>query len=188
MAFERVGRVPKVNDDPLGYDYAGTFHVCAWLSVSPYELNELIRLGLPLDDFRHPVLRRTFQRKAVLNWKSGNRDLIADACRSAAECKGREIAAQRAKAAAKRSRASKRGWQKRRGEPIGRQPIPLRLRFEVLERCGFACRYCGRKSPDVSLEIDHVIPIADGGTNDPANLVAACWECNLGKRDRRLSE
>lgn len=26
-----------------------------------------------------------------------------------------------------------------------------------------------------------VVPVALGGTNDPWNLVAACWDCNSGK-------
>lgn len=63
----------------------------------------------------------------------------------------------------------------------GREPISAKLRFAVLERCGFACRYCGRKAPDVELVIDHVHPVALGGGNDEDNLVAACVDCNAGK-------
>jgi hypothetical protein len=33
----------------------------------------------------------------------------------------------------------------------------------------------------VILEIDHIIPVVDGGTNDRANLVTACFDCNRGK-------
>lgn len=58
-----------------------------------------------------------------------------------------------------------------------------RLRFAILKRDGFACHYCGRKPPEVELHVDHVIPVADGGTDDPANLVAACFDCNAGKSD-----
>jgi hypothetical protein len=54
-------------------------------------------------------------------------------------------------------------------------------RFEALKRDGFACHYCGRKPPDVELHIDHVIPLAGGGTDKQDNLVAACFECNIGK-------
>lgn len=60
-------------------------------------------------------------------------------------------------------------------------PIGPKLRFRVLERCGFACTYCGRKPPWITLHVDHVVPVALGGTNDEGNLVAACWECNTGK-------
>ena len=69
-----------------------------------------------------------------------------------------------------------------------REPISPRTRFEVLKRDNFTCRYCGRHAPDVELEVDHVIPVAKGGTNEFFNLVTACWECNIGKSDKLLSD
>lgn len=62
-----------------------------------------------------------------------------------------------------------------------RKPLSVRTRFEVFKRDDFACRYCGRRSPDVVLEIDHVIPVSQGGANDEMNLVTSCWDCNRGK-------
>jgi hypothetical protein len=59
--------------------------------------------------------------------------------------------------------------------------ISRRLRFEVLRRDGYTCRYCGAKAPDVVLTVDHVIPVTLGGGDDPRNLVAACQDCNAGK-------
>lgn len=59
--------------------------------------------------------------------------------------------------------------------------ISKRLRYEVLRRDNHACRYCGATAPDVKLTIDHVVPVALGGTNEPSNLVAACVDCNGGK-------
>ena len=56
-----------------------------------------------------------------------------------------------------------------------------RLRFLILERDAFTCRYCGRKAPDVELHVDHAIALADGGTDTADNLVTACRDCNLGK-------
>lgn len=61
-------------------------------------------------------------------------------------------------------------------------------RFNVFKRDGFTCQYCGRRPPDVILEVDHVQPRAAGGDDDPLNLVTACFECNRGKRDNPLSE
>ena len=60
---------------------------------------------------------------------------------------------------------------------------PLRLRFFVLEKSNFSCVYCGRKAPEVQLEIEHIIPKSKGGTNKIENLVASCTECNLEKGD-----
>jgi hypothetical protein len=62
------------------------------------------------------------------------------------------------------------------------------IRFEVFKRDAFTCQYCGRKAPDVLLEVDHVEPVSQGGTNDLLNLVSACRDCNAGKSDRRLSD
>lgn len=59
--------------------------------------------------------------------------------------------------------------------------VSKRLRFEILRRDGFQCRYCGAKAPDATLAVDHVTPKALGGTDDPTNLVTACRDCNTGK-------
>lgn len=59
--------------------------------------------------------------------------------------------------------------------------VSKRLRTEILRRDNHACRYCGGTAPDVRLTIDHVLPIALGGTDDATNLVAACADCNAGK-------
>lgn len=40
----------------------------------------------------------------------------------------------------------------------------------------------------VVLQVDHVVPVAEGGTDDMMNLVTSCWECNSGKRDVPLDE
>ena len=68
-------------------------------------------------------------------------------------------------------------------EKSQREAISAGLRFEVLMRCNFACYYCGTPASLglKVLHVDHVIPISMGGTNHPWNLVAACWDCNLGK-------
>ena len=68
-----------------------------------------------------------------------------------------------------------------------RRSIGTKLRFDILESDGFACRYCGARAPDVQLQIDHVAPVARGGSDDPDNLVACCQRCNAGKGDRDLS-
>jgi hypothetical protein len=60
-------------------------------------------------------------------------------------------------------------------------PVSRRLRFEVLRRDGYTCRYCGAKAPDVALTVDHIIPTTLGGDDDPRNLVTACTQCNAGK-------
>lgn len=57
--------------------------------------------------------------------------------------------------------------------------ITKRLRYEILKRDGHTCQYC--RATDAPLTIDHVVPVALGGSDDPSNLVAACRDCNAGK-------
>ncbi len=59
--------------------------------------------------------------------------------------------------------------------------VSKRVRFEILRRDGHTCRYCGAQAPDVKLTVDHVIPEALGGSDEPSNLVTACADCNSGK-------
>lgn len=47
-----------------------------------------------------------------------------------------------------------------------RVPISKALRFEVFKRDSFTCQYCGRSAPEVVLEVDHIVPVSKGGTND----------------------
>jgi len=58
-----------------------------------------------------------------------------------------------------------------------------RLRFKILERDGFKCNYCGRnpREHDTVLHVDHIIPLAKGGSSEESNLVTACIDCNQGK-------
>jgi len=36
------------------------------------------------------------------------------------------------------------------------------------------------------LVIDHIVPVASGGSDDQENLATACEECNFGKSDRPI--
>lgn len=69
-----------------------------------------------------------------------------------------------------------------------RKPLSKRTRFEVLKRDMFVCKYCGAKAPDVLLEIDHIVPVSKGGTDDIFNLITACSSCNRGKSNIQLDD
>jgi hypothetical protein len=59
------------------------------------------------------------------------------------------------------------------------------VRYRILARDGFKCRYCG-SSPDdgAKLHVDHIVPVSRGGSDEESNLCAACSDCNLGKGNR----
>lgn len=69
-----------------------------------------------------------------------------------------------------------------------RKPLPKSLRYEILKRDSFTCQYCGRMAPDVILEVDHIIPVAEGGENEIFNLITSCRDCNRGKGATRLDD
>ena len=59
------------------------------------------------------------------------------------------------------------------------------LRKVVLQRDGGLCQYCrdeGRVT--VATMVDHTIPKAEGGTDDPSNLRSICAPCHTRKTDR----
>jgi len=68
-----------------------------------------------------------------------------------------------------------------------RKPLSKKTRFEVFKRDGFCCQYCGHHPPDVLLEVDHIVPVVEGGEGTEENLITACFDCNRGKGATSLS-
>jgi hypothetical protein len=62
----------------------------------------------------------------------------------------------------------------------GRKPLSVRKRFLVFKRDRYRCRMCGRSG--VELEVDHILAVAQGGTDRLDNLQTLCFDCNRGKR------
>lgn len=52
-----------------------------------------------------------------------------------------------------------------------------RLRVQVLARDECRCTQCGENWLNY-LEIHHIVPIGQGGTNDPSNLITLCRLCH----------
>ena len=70
---------------------------------------------------------------------------------------------------------------------MNRKAISKKLRFEVFKRDSFTCQYCGSTPPKVILEVDHIDPVAAGGSDDMDNLITACFPCNRGKAANPLT-
>jgi predicted restriction endonuclease len=64
-----------------------------------------------------------------------------------------------------------------------RKAISKKLRLLILERDGYQCRLCGRTAKETKLEVDHITPVAKGGTDSLNNLWTLCIDCNRGKSD-----
>ncbi len=62
----------------------------------------------------------------------------------------------------------------------GRKALSVRKRFLVFKLDRYRCRVCGRSG--VELEVDHILAVAQGGTDRLDNLQTLCFDCNRGKR------
>lgn len=72
------------------------------------------------------------------------------------------------------SHTPKRNWGKGRGGGRWRK-----LRDEILARDNYTCQCCGRVGG--RLELDHIVNVAQGGTNDKSNLQILCQSCHKTK-------
>src|SRR5688500_7085071 len=68
-------------------------------------------------------------------------------------------------------------------------PVPHRLRRQIEERAHSLCEYCRlpqELSPALH-EVDHIVPVVDGGKSVADNLCLSCRSCNGAKHDRVLA-
>ncbi len=57
-------------------------------------------------------------------------------------------------------------------------------RHNIYMRDGSTCQYCARELPRTELNLDHVVPRAQGGRTTWGNVVCCCVDCNLSKAAR----
>lgn len=69
-------------------------------------------------------------------------------------------------------------------KPTKRIALPAATRSYVLNRDEHTCQTCGATE---NLTIDHIIPLAEGGTNDISNFQTLCQSCN-SRKGRRMSD
>lgn len=60
--------------------------------------------------------------------------------------------------------------------------IPQEVREYIFQRDNYQCRSCGKTKEKTVLELDHIVPIANGGSNDISNLQTLCRHCNRRKK------
>lgn len=64
-----------------------------------------------------------------------------------------------------------------------RKQITTDKRIKVYNRSKGRCAICGDFIPFDEFTVDHITPLAKGGTNDISNLQSACKTCNHIKQD-----
>lgn len=67
-----------------------------------------------------------------------------------------------------------------------RKQISGKIRQNIFMRDDYTCQICGanRHKDNVKIEVDHILPVSKGGTNDPNNLQTLCRRCNREKHNR----
>lgn len=74
-----------------------------------------------------------------------------------------------------------RFFQGRRIRPTQRIAWPKGLKEELMRRQKNTCVYCGNRRTARTLDIDHIVPVVRGGSNDKSNLQVICSPCNQRK-------
>lgn len=84
----------------------------------------------------------------------------------------------------------KKGWkryeQEQRSKNGGKRVYDTsfwkKLRKQTLNRDNWLCCECARNGKvKPATEVDHIIPLSKGGTNDLSNLQSLCHECHTAK-------
>lgn len=65
--------------------------------------------------------------------------------------------------------------------PTRREPLRRGLKHELKRIHNFTCVYCGHRKPPFALQIDHMVPLTRGGSNEQENLQVTCRPCNWRK-------
>ncbi|MDQ2868836.1 MAG: HNH endonuclease [Verrucomicrobiota bacterium] len=66
-----------------------------------------------------------------------------------------------------------------------RASITSSTRYKVFQRDDHRCVCCGRRAQnELTLHVDHIVPVSRGGANSIDNLQTLCDQCNQGKSDR----
>lgn len=72
--------------------------------------------------------------------------------------------------------------------------MPDRRRLTPAERrtvynmTGGKCAYCGTPMSFSDMQVDHVVPLHQGGADEPFNMFPACRSCNHYKRGMSLEK
>lgn len=64
----------------------------------------------------------------------------------------------------------------------GREPISSGTRYGIWLRDGGQCQWCGSRQ---ELQVDHIVPWSNGGSDRTDNLRMLCASCNDARSNRR---
>lgn len=92
-------------------------------------------------------------------------------------------------------KCANRHWGNVRARQRARPSTARYVDLQIFERDGWRCHLCKKRvrkdlprvHPD-GATIDHLVPTARGGLDEPANVATAHWKCNRDKGTRAMNE
>lgn len=69
-----------------------------------------------------------------------------------------------------------------------RKRLTYQFKKEIFEEDDYQCQYCSSRPGSSNIFIDHIIPLIEGGSNEPENLTTSCKSCNSKKHDDNVFE
>ena len=76
---------------------------------------------------------------------------------------------------------------RRRARKLRAEGSHTQAEWEALKaQYDYTCLCCGRREPEIELHKDHVIPLAEGGTDYISNLQPLCGPCNSKKSNKTI--
>ncbi len=96
------------------------------------------------------------------------------------------------KRAGKKCNAKRKEAKAQKSHAPSRKAIPVKIKREVMARSNYQCSYVGEGGEKCdsthNLHIDHVLPLALGGTDESYNLRVLCQQHNLYEARRLMGE
>jgi 5-methylcytosine-specific restriction endonuclease McrA len=135
---------------------------------------------------RSPIEKQEHRRKQIRDWRKANPDLVKD-----------QVARQRAANPEAFIRKERR-WREKHGDKA--RAIKLAIEHNrrarkvssggthtpadlsaIMKSQNHRCVYCDADLRKVKCHVDHIQPLARGGSNDKTNLQYTCSSCNVKK-------
>lgn len=162
--------------DPEAFRLKGNARAAAWRSKHPEKAKAVMR--------KYASAHRSELRLASRDYAKRNPEMIK---KHSLKRRGQPFPeAKKRWFAANKDRTRVTDHRKRAKRRMARGKFTTKQWFARCDLYGWCCAYCGIGLTKKTVQVDHVIALARGGTNWPANLVPACATCNVKKGVKRI--